>query len=1633
MTKHRTVLGIWLCAALLVASEPRAQSRARPAVAAASAHAGIEAELHGSAIALAGRPYVLRGVAYAVTELATLRTLPRASVTAWIEERESRRAAAHETTVADGEGNFQLAIATPTSGDLDAMLHVEVGDGSNVRRFERLIQLRAPQVLDLLTDRILYEPGETMHVWVRLRERDSLVPVASRRVHLRVTSGAERVTVLADMRANTSAMGALSFDVPVDAESGERSLGVSVATDDGARIEGSTQVRVGQRTIERMMARVVLAHDVVAPGEPVHATVTVRAASGAPVRGATVEVTRRRVGLSRTTGPDGRAEFTWTAPVFAERGVDTESIDVRAVHPGVGSAHTSASYQIAAVPFQLSLTAGHDGVVLDVDSPAYVSVTDPRGLPAPAGTRVRASGIIVARGRFEGVTDAHGLVTVPIHATRDAVAEHGGGDCSGRVAGTLDIEILGHDALASRLCVPVAANAQVRVEALSPVVAPGGDVRVRFTRRAAVRGRSVVLDLLRSDGRYSFATVIATARVPPERTDATLRMPSNVVGVVHVRARAVLADETAEGAGSRDAVLSRPAHAFDLRLTTERAVYHPRETARVFADAPAGTPRGAIALVVRDLAAHGGEVPFARAWLDNALSRAVISPATPDADRLVRAALAAGLGQDAAPERAAPLEGPGEAVGVYSESFEPRGDLRDPFGRRQEFLRRGLVPVFGALENAIDETAAGNIDGVVIGRGARTAFAPDAIHALVEHGSLMAPQARTLGDTLLSVTALERAGLGFDFAHAARRVARVRLVRLLAALLQPVDPGGDTPSPLAADPPERWLSRLVGLGRITPGALRDPWGGTFALRRTVGRAPAVSLGVRAVGWELSSPGPDGVPGNGDDVRDPFARVLPAGTPYAIGIGEDALMVALAALDPATAAITAMVAAYRRVGSGAHEEEIGDIVTASDSAGEAFGAAGLGLGNIGTMGHGSGSGSGSGYGSGGGRGGRTGMLGQLASLVRERFPATLMFVAERALDPSGRTVFDVTLADALTTFRIEAIAWTAEGWTSSAAVDVRCDQDVVIDAPIPEYAAPGDVLRIPVRLANRGESAVRARPVVALEGGLDVRVDPADEVSIPAGDAIEAIVTLRVGRAAAGTVRVTAVNPVTGAMLDAVRRPLRVIDDARPERVTTEALVDADGELRLAIPRDATPSGDAIVRLTVGTALDVSPSAWVVRDGDATWALWAHAMSGTTPASDPHRALDRIRRGSRDASITASQRARALSRAWASADTDDQALSERLEALTRTLDASHEDAVESLVSLIPAIARIELHAAEREGLTRVADRLRRAVERDTARLGDEPGQYALAAWALRATGHGASTRADEFLRRALRAVRTEGDTSVLDAPDGSIDGRVADSCTLALALIAGGDRVGAFRFVRGLLGRDVFGQVRDVRARALRHALLAKLTTGADALEGSHATITIDGTAHDVIVRDGAAHLASDALGRPGAHRVSVHLARPAVLRATTTVRYGRPWSSALVATAPLELTLDGRTGARDTRAAFVLRVRNRGPRVLAHMVVRVNLPAGGELDAITRRDLTTRLAAAPAIDDRTLTLYLRTLAPGGAARIPLRIRWSVGGTLHGLGVVARVDDTPDAPAAVLAPRAVTLEDRGAEPEMEAAR
>jgi hypothetical protein len=143
--------------------------------------------------------------------------------------------------------------------------------------------------------------------------------------------------------------------------------------------------------------------------------------------------------------------------------------------------------------------------------------------------------------------------------------------------------------------------------------------------------------------------------------------------------------------------------------------------------------------------------------------------------------------------------------------------------------------------------------------------------------------------------------------------------------------------------------------------------------------------------------------------------------------------------------------------------------------------------------------------------------------------------------------------------------------------------------------------------------------------------------------------------------------------------------------------------------------------------------------------------------------------------------------------------------------------------------------------------------------------------------------------------------------------------------------------------------------------------------------------------------------------------------ARAVVTYGAPWPSAAVR-GPFAVALEGEIGALDATSELVLIVRNTTPRTVPVPVVEIDLPTGAELTAQARASIGARAARAPDRTGDVLTLTLTPLPPGAERRIPLPLRWSVGGTLVGLGVAAFGADRPDR-ATILPPRPVTIAPR----------
>jgi alpha-2-macroglobulin len=193
-------------------------------------------------------------------------------------------------------------------------------------------------------------------------------------------------------------------------------------------------------------------------------------------------------------------------------------------------------------------------------------------------------------------------------------------------------------------------------------------------------------------------------------------------------------------------------------------------------------------------------------------------------------------------------------------------------------------------------------------------------------------------------------------------------------------------------------------------------------------------------------------------------------------------------------------------------------------------------------------------------------------TRELFETLLLWNPRVALDANGQATVDVPLNDALTTFRIVAIADAGTGLFGTGQTDIRTTQDLQIISGLPPLVREDDQYRAQITLRNTTAKPMKVE--VAPRATL-LTLQP-QAVDIPAGEAREVAWTvtapaqLAQTRAEAILWEIEAKDTLGGAR-DALKARQRIVP-AVPLTVQQATLVQIDGPLSLpvAAPADALP-------------------------------------------------------------------------------------------------------------------------------------------------------------------------------------------------------------------------------------------------------------------------------------------------------------------------------------------------------------------------------------------------------------------------------------------------------------------------------
>jgi uncharacterized protein YfaS (alpha-2-macroglobulin family) len=206
-------------------------------------------------------------------------------------------------------------------------------------------------------------------------------------------------------------------------------------------------------------------------------------------------------------------------------------------------------------------------------------------------------------------------------------------------------------------------------------------------------------------------------------------------------------------------------------------------------------------------------------------------------------------------------------------------------------------------------------------------------------------------------------------------------------------------------------------------------------------------------------------------------------------------------------------------------------------------------------------------------------------TRELLDTLLLWKPDIVLDANGRATVTVPLNDALTSFRIVAVADSGVGLFGSGQTTIAAAQDLQIISGLPPLVREGDQFRAQITLRNTTQQAMKAEvtPRATLLALAPQTID------LPAGEAREIAWTVTApaqpgpAREAALAWEIEARDSVSGAR-DALRLRQRIVP-AVPVTVQQATLTQIDAALRIDVapPADALP-GHGGVRLALQPAL-----------------------------------------------------------------------------------------------------------------------------------------------------------------------------------------------------------------------------------------------------------------------------------------------------------------------------------------------------------------------------------------------------------------------------------------------------------------
>lgn len=877
----------------------------------------------------------------------------------------------------------------------------------------------------------------------------------------------------------------------------------------------------------------------VLPGERANFKLRVRDATGQPViehavrywigpKGTAVPQTDKdweRASTRAVTDGAGEISGTRDAPTLVKSSGTALTLVARAVVEG-HALERKTEITVGVPNASAVLTPEVPAIVPGLSQRMMLAVRDGRGAGIEGAFTVTGDGLAASV-----TTDARGEAEITWNAPPGVGATRNVGPCAGGVAAAVVVrpvralEALRSQAEPFTLCVSVDRDAAGIVRAVPDVARPGEKVRITVVPSPGAAGAATVAPhsvVMRSQDRDQAAA--AWLEVRPDGTSS---------GDITVPADAA--------AGLWEATVALPSGARGARLLGARVLVVPAIAPMLTATRAGGrpTPGGVMEFDAQLTDGRGrGLAGAVSAIVVDAFGGGSANVSALDTRSRLCAAVAADTERcSAVIDRDPATEALRRALLARSDERRSVSPVNDPGANVSRELEKAFADVLHSLEGAVLEASKAPrtlIDARRKDNG-RWVMNPELLTLVTD---AMEETPLTPGGEKLVLADLVAVDPQVTFDNVARRVTRLKLFTVLAAVRATrIQRSLDPDEPVFKDP-NALLRRLVRDATIPEDALLDPWGGTIQYVRGGGAGLAPFLGsIR--GFELRAPGPDGLVGTGDDVRDPFERVVRSGSPYARAVDEDRIVDAKWDMVVSEATVAAWEQLFQELTGQALGKGVG--LSGNGEGGGGRGE-GLGLGNIGSIGHGAGHGRAS-----------TGIANGDAS-----------WTAPVRTDAEGRVHLSIPLGAAETTWRVAFVGVPDGLGPASTTADVASDLPLSLRIDGGARWVEGDVVETNVLVRNRTDAPIRATLEASAEGAaaLDERPAAPRTIDVPARGARNVRVKVRAARAGEG--RLVLVARAAGLPEDVLRHNWEIAPAGEARALTQTAWVDGDRELRLAL-------------------------------------------------------------------------------------------------------------------------------------------------------------------------------------------------------------------------------------------------------------------------------------------------------------------------------------------------------------------------------------------------------------------------------------------------------------------------------------